>query len=86
MDDAPAPLPHADAAPPEPRPEPEAAERKKPFVKRRACEWYARGFCKHGKRCRNKHVYAAVCPLFLIGFCPYGPECYFVQSALAPDV
>ena len=20
------------------------------------CPWYARGFCKHGPKCRNKHV------------------------------
>ncbi|KAI8803616.1 hypothetical protein BJ742DRAFT_682930, partial [Cladochytrium replicatum] len=50
-----------------------------PNDKVRECAWYARGFCKHGARCRHKHVRKALCPLYLTGFCPKGPECPFGQ-------
>ncbi|KAJ2614705.1 Cleavage and polyadenylation specificity factor subunit 4 [Coemansia sp. RSA 1365] len=39
------------------------------------CPWYARGFCKHGAKCRSKHVRKLICPLFQFGFCPDGPNC-----------
>ncbi|KAJ1971183.1 Cleavage and polyadenylation specificity factor subunit 4 [Dimargaris xerosporica] len=39
------------------------------------CAWYARGFCRHGPRCRNKHVRRAMCQNYLTGFCPLGPDC-----------
>ncbi|KAJ1936165.1 hypothetical protein EC988_008272, partial [Linderina pennispora] len=39
------------------------------------CPWYARGFCKHGAKCRNKHVRKFACPQYLFGFCPKGPDC-----------
>ncbi|KAJ1674951.1 Cleavage and polyadenylation specificity factor subunit 4 [Spiromyces aspiralis] len=41
----------------------------------RECAWYARGFCKHGPKCRNKHVRRAICKYYLFGFCPKGPDC-----------
>ncbi len=48
-----------------------------PNAKVRPCLWYARGFCKHGPDCRNKHVRNTACPQYLCGFCPFGPECQF---------
>jgi len=41
----------------------------------RHCLWYARGFCKHGPACRNRHVRNTACPLYISGFCPFGPDC-----------
>jgi len=41
------------------------------------CAWYARGFCKHGSRCRHKHVKRVACANYLEGFCPDGPNCKF---------
>jgi hypothetical protein len=41
------------------------------------CPWYARGFCKHGQRCRNRHTRKKPCPKYLAGFCPEGPACQF---------
>ncbi|KXN68689.1 hypothetical protein CONCODRAFT_32882, partial [Conidiobolus coronatus NRRL 28638] len=46
-----------------------------PNSKIKECLWYARGYCKHGPSCRNKHVRKMVCPLYLTGFCPAGPDC-----------
>jgi len=46
-----------------------------PEDKARECPWYARGFCKHGSRCRHKHVKRTACANYLIGFCPDGPAC-----------
>lgn len=40
-----------------------------------SCPHYARGFCRHGTSCRQKHVFREPCPLYLQGFCPDGPEC-----------
>lgn len=48
-----------------------------PNAKVRQCQWYARGFCKHGPNCRNKHVRNTACPLYLSGFCPFGSDCQF---------
>ncbi|KAJ1921399.1 Cleavage and polyadenylation specificity factor subunit 4 [Mycoemilia scoparia] len=39
------------------------------------CAWYARGFCKHGPKCRNKHVRRIICKQYMFGFCPKGPTC-----------
>lgn len=50
-----------------------------PNSKARECQWYARGFCKHGPHCRNKHVRNTACQLYLTGFCPFGSECQFGQ-------
>ncbi|ETO27410.1 CCCH-type zinc finger-containing protein [Reticulomyxa filosa] len=42
------------------------------------CPWYARGFCKHGPNCRNKHVRRIVCDNYYEkGFCRDGPNCPF---------
>ena len=41
------------------------------------CPWYARGFCKHGPRCRNRHTQKKPCPKYLAGLCPDGPTCRF---------
>ena len=46
-----------------------------PSAKTRECPWYARGFCKHGATCRNKHMKKVACQLYVTGFCPYGPGC-----------
>ncbi|KAI9019054.1 putative cleavage and polyadenylation specificity factor 30 kDa subunit [Hyaloraphidium curvatum] len=46
-----------------------------PNSKIKECAWYNRGFCKHGPKCRSKHVKRAVCQNYLIGFCPKGPDC-----------
>lgn len=46
-----------------------------PNSKVKECVWYARGFCKHGPNCRNRHVRMTACPLFITGFCPQGPNC-----------
>jgi hypothetical protein len=39
------------------------------------CQYYARGFCRHGPKCRNKHVKKVLCLNWLAGFCPQGPAC-----------
>ncbi|KAJ2711647.1 RNA-binding component of cleavage and polyadenylation factor [Coemansia spiralis] len=39
------------------------------------CPWYARGFCKHGSKCRSKHVRTQMCPYYQFGFCPDGNNC-----------
>ncbi|KAJ1909635.1 RNA-binding component of cleavage and polyadenylation factor [Tieghemiomyces parasiticus] len=39
------------------------------------CPWYARGFCKHGPKCRRLHVRRAACQNYITGFCPLGPDC-----------
>merc|ERR1712130_451102 len=41
------------------------------------CPWYARGFCKHGKKCRHRHVAKEACLRYLARFCPEGPNCEF---------
>ncbi|EFA84764.1 CCCH-type zinc finger-containing protein [Heterostelium album PN500] len=41
------------------------------------CPWYARGFCKHGPKCRHKHVKKLLCENFYLGFCPEGPRCKY---------
>lgn len=46
-----------------------------PGMKVKECLWYARGFCKHGPNCRNRHVRAIACQFYLTGFCPNGPMC-----------
>ena len=46
-----------------------------PDSKFKECSWYARGFCKHGQTCRNKHVRKVACHLYLTGFCPFGKSC-----------
>jgi len=48
-----------------------------PEDKVKECAWYARGFCKHGNRCRHKHVKRVACASYLLGFCPDGPHCKF---------
>ncbi|BFU21867.1 zinc finger protein, putative [Entamoeba histolytica HM-1:IMSS-B] len=47
------------------------------------CEWYKRGFCKHGKKCKHGHVPKLMCPLFYLGFCPYGKKCKFVHPTIS---
>lgn len=46
-----------------------------PESKIKECVWYTRGFCKHGPKCRNKHVRQVVCQNYLFGFCPKGLDC-----------
>ena len=47
-----------------------------------ACDWYMRGFCKHGKKCKNGHENKLICPLYYMGFCPFGKECKFEHPSL----
>ena len=47
----------------------------KPDEKSGDCPWFARGFCKHGNRCRARHRVRKPCPRYLAGFCPDGPDC-----------
>lgn len=46
-----------------------------PDAKVKECLWYARGFCKHGAKCRSRHVRKQMCQFFRFGFCPDGPNC-----------
>ncbi|PWN50828.1 hypothetical protein IE53DRAFT_329561 [Violaceomyces palustris] len=46
-----------------------------PYIKRRECENYNRGFCPKGPDCLKKHIRRVACPLYLAGFCPKGPDC-----------
>jgi cleavage and polyadenylation specificity factor subunit 4 len=47
----------------------------RPEDKKNECEWYARGHCKHGNRCRNRHTKRTMCKNYYAGFCPLGPNC-----------
>ena len=49
----------------------------RPEDKVHECPWFARGFCKHGPRCRNRHTRKKPCTKYLAGFCPDGPDCQF---------
>ena len=49
----------------------------RPDEKTTECPWYARGFCKHGPRCRHRHTQKKPCAKYLAGLCPEGPECPF---------
>src|SRR3990167_2504193 len=33
------------------------------------CAWYLRGFCRHGPKCRHKHVKKEACIRYIYGFC-----------------
>eukprot|EP00039_Didymoeca_costata_P009090 m.120349 g.120349 ORF g.120349 m.120349 type:complete len:489 (+) comp14356_c0_seq4:177-1643(+) len=46
-----------------------------PEMKRRDCLWYARGFCKHGPECKNRHRKETICVNWLCGFCLDGKKC-----------
>eukprot|EP00038_Savillea_parva_P019324 m.27197 g.27197 ORF g.27197 m.27197 type:complete len:529 (+) comp4383_c0_seq1:283-1869(+) len=46
-----------------------------PEKKKVECPWYARGFCRHGADCKNRHTRKVLCPNYLAGFCPNGPDC-----------
>ena len=46
-----------------------------PEQKMKDCAWYARGFCKHGPNCKNRHTRQVACANYLTGFCPDGPNC-----------
>jgi len=50
-----------------------------PEDKVRECQWYARGFCKHGMKCRHKHIKKIMCENYFHGFCPLGPNCQFAH-------
>jgi cleavage and polyadenylation specificity factor subunit 4 len=50
-----------------------------PEDKMKECPWYARGFCKHGPRCRHKHAKRVACANYLAGFCPDGTACNYGQ-------
>lgn len=45
------------------------------------CPFYVRGFCKHGNKCRKKHLLKDnICCNYLAGFCPEGPHCIFSHA------
>ncbi|VDD82754.1 unnamed protein product [Mesocestoides corti] len=46
-----------------------------PATKIQDCAWYARGFCRNGPSCRNRHVRRIACQNYINGFCPHGPSC-----------
>lgn len=49
-----------------------------PESKMTECPWYARGFCKHGPKCRHKHVKRPrICEDYFLGFCIQGPNCVY---------
>lgn len=48
-----------------------------PERKRNECPYYARGFCRHGPKCRHRHVRRVACPNYLAGFCKEGADCAF---------
>lgn len=50
-----------------------------PEKKKKDCDWYARGFCKHGAQCKNRHVKKIACVNYLCGFCPDGSNCKFAH-------
>jgi cleavage and polyadenylation specificity factor subunit 4 len=50
-----------------------------PSSRTKECAWYARGFCKHGPLCRNKHVRSIACQRYITGFCPFGANCLHTQ-------
>lgn len=50
-----------------------------PSSKAQDCAWYARGFCRNGPTCRNRHVRRIACQNYLNGFCPDGPSCKLAQ-------
>jgi len=54
--------------------------------RRMECPFYARGFCKHGPRCRYKHVQKVACANYLGGFCPKGPACRFGHAKFEIDL
>ncbi|CDF40532.1 Putative PCSF-30 [Chondrus crispus] len=48
-----------------------------PEKKRNECPYYGRGFCRHGPKCRHRHVKKVACSNYLSGFCKDGPDCVF---------
>uniref|UniRef100_A0A0X3PVY0 Cleavage and polyadenylation specificity factor subunit 4 n=3 Tax=Schistocephalus solidus TaxID=70667 RepID=A0A0X3PVY0_SCHSO len=55
-----------------------------PASKIQDCAWYARGFCRNGPSCRNRHTRRVACQNFINGFCPLGKECKFAHPKWAP--
>merc|ERR1712080_575167 len=41
------------------------------------CQWYKRGFCRHGNTCINKHIRKKMCYSYFYGLCVKGPKCEF---------
>lgn len=41
------------------------------------CQWYDRGFCRHGPNCKNRHTRKVICQNYLCGFCLDGPRCTY---------
>lgn len=50
-----------------------------PSAKIKDCPWYDRGFCRHGPKCKNRHVRRVLCQCYLQGFCLDGPKCKFMH-------
>ncbi len=51
-----------------------------PEDKMKPCQWYDRGFCKHGiELCKKKHTPKVACPDYMAGFCGKGPNCKFAH-------
>ncbi|XP_065320232.1 cleavage and polyadenylation specificity factor subunit 4-like isoform X2 [Gordionus sp. m RMFG-2023] len=52
-----------------------------PESKIKDCQWYDRGFCRHGPNCKNRHIRKVMCQSYLNGFCPEGRECKFMHAS-----
>jgi hypothetical protein len=46
------------------------------------CAWYVRGFCRHGARCRRRHIRKELCGSYMAGFCPQGPGNTFIHTCM----
>ncbi|CAH1795653.1 unnamed protein product [Owenia fusiformis] len=52
-----------------------------PDAKKKDCPWYDRGFCRHGPKCKNRHVRRILCEAYLCGFCLEGSNCKFAHAS-----
>eukprot|EP00126_Sphaerothecum_destruens_P013364 Sdes_comp22876_c0_seq1m21247 len=57
-----------------------------PESKMKDCPWFQRGFCKHGAKCRNRHVKRVACQNYIYGFCPEGKMCKFAHPIWHVDM
>uniref|UniRef100_A0A914W6W8 Cleavage and polyadenylation specificity factor subunit 4 n=1 Tax=Plectus sambesii TaxID=2011161 RepID=A0A914W6W8_9BILA len=52
-----------------------------PESKIKDCQWYDRGFCRHGPHCKSRHRRRVICRSYLNGLCPEGPNCKFYHPS-----
>ncbi|VDN98567.1 unnamed protein product [Rodentolepis nana] len=55
-----------------------------PSTKAQDCAWYARGFCRNGPLCRNRHVRRVCCQNYLNGLCLEGSRCKLAHPKYWP--